>query len=101
MDQAGSVASVPIFVVSAKPICRFLRILRSEIEVSETGIVESKVEALVDNLAMAVMQADNLAADSPEYRVLSETVAYTLDLVDLGLSAESDAFDSLPPPRAR
>ncbi len=56
--------------------------------------MESRVEALVENLAMAVMQADNLAADSPEYGVLAETVAYALDLADLGLSAESDVFSS-------
>jgi hypothetical protein len=63
--------------------------------------MESKVEALVENLAMAVMQADSLAADSPEYGVLAETVAYALDLADLGLSAESDVFSSLEPPKAQ
>ena len=63
--------------------------------------MEARVEALVENLAVALMQADNLAADSPEYGVLAETVAYALDLADLGLSAESDAFDSLEPPKAR
>ncbi len=56
--------------------------------------MESRVEALVENIAMAVMQADNLAADSPEYEVLAETLAYALDLADLGLSAESEAFGS-------
>ena len=64
-------------------------------------IVESRVEALVENLAMAVMQADNLAADAPEYGVLAETLAYALDLADLGLSAEADVFDSLEPPKAQ
>ncbi|MDP9457050.1 MAG: hypothetical protein M3Q60_15030 [Actinomycetota bacterium] len=63
--------------------------------------MESRVEALVESLAVAVMQADSLAADAPEYRVLAETVAYALDLADLGLSAESDVFDSLEPPKAR
>jgi uncharacterized protein (DUF736 family) len=79
-----------------------MRILFSaELGVSEKGIVESRVEALVESLAVAVMQADSLAADAPEYRVLAETVAYALDLADLGLSAESDVFDSLEPPKAR
>ncbi len=55
--------------------------------------VETKVEALMENLAVAVMQANNLAADSPEYGALAETLAYTLDLAELGLSAESNAFD--------
>jgi hypothetical protein len=63
------------------------------------GIVEARVEALVENLAMAVMQANNLAADSPEYEALAETLAYALDLADLGLSAESNAFDALEPPK--
>ncbi len=63
--------------------------------------MESRVEALMEHLAMAVMQADNLAADSPEYEVLAETVAYALDLADLGLSAESDVFDSLEPPKGQ
>ncbi len=83
----------------AKLTRRFLRILRSEIGASEKGIVESRVEALVENIAMAVMQADNLAADSPEYRVLAETLAYALDLADLGLSAESNVSGSLEPPK--
>ncbi len=65
------------------------------------GILESKVEALMENLAMAVMQADNLAADAPEYEVLAETIAYALDLADLGLSAESDVFGSVGPPKAQ
>jgi heme oxygenase len=63
------------------------------------GIVEARVEALVENLAMAVMQANNLAADLPEYEALAETLAYALDLADLGLSAESNAFDALEPPK--
>ncbi len=63
--------------------------------------MESRVEALVEHLAMAVMQADGLAADSPEYEVLAETVAYALDLADLGLSAESDVFGSVGPPKAQ
>ena len=63
-------------------------------------IVEAKVEALMENLAVAVMQANNLAADSPEYEVLAETLAYALDLAELGLSAESDAFDLSETPRS-
>ncbi len=50
---------------------------------------------------MAVRQADNLAADAPEYEVLAETLAYALDLADLGLSAESDVFGSVGPPKAQ
>ncbi|CAA9246707.1 MAG: hypothetical protein AVDCRST_MAG93-1561, partial [uncultured Chloroflexia bacterium] len=50
------------------------------------------VEALIDNLAVVMMQANNLAADSPEYEALAETLAYALDLADMGLSAESNAF---------
>jgi hypothetical protein len=89
-------------VDGAKPTRRFLRILlRSKITVLGTGIVESRVEALVENIAMAVMQADNLAADSPEYELLAETLAYALDLADLGLSAESDVFGSARSPKPR
>ena len=62
--------------------------------------MEARVEALMENLAVALMQADNLAADSPEYGMLAETLAYALDLADLGLAAESDVFDSLQPPTA-
>lgn len=54
--------------------------------------METKVETLMENLAVAVMQADSLAADSPEYGALAETLAYALDLAELGLSAESGAF---------
>ena len=62
--------------------------------------MEARVEALMENLAVAVMQANNLAADAPEYEALAETLAYALDLADLGLSAESNAFDlsGLPKP---
>ena len=74
-------------------------LLRSEVWISGKGTVQARVEALVENLAVAVMQADNLAADSPEYGVLAETVAYALDLADLGLSAESDSFGSVAPPK--
>ncbi len=73
--------SVPNIVVGAKLTHRFLRILKSEIGISEKGIVEPRVEALVENIAIAVMQADNLAADSPEYGVLAETLAYALDQI--------------------
>ena len=63
--------------------------------------MEARVEALMDNLAaVAVIQASNLAADSPEYEALAETFAYALDLAELGLSVESNAFDSLQPPKA-
>ena len=62
--------------------------------------MEARVEALMENLAVVVMQANNLAADSPEYGSLAETLAYALDLAELGLSAESNAFDlsGLPKP---
>jgi hypothetical protein len=49
-------------------------------------LVETKVEALMENLALAVIQANNLAADSHEYEALAETLAYALDLAELGLS---------------
>lgn len=52
----------------------------------------ARVEALMENLAVAVMQADSLAADAPEYEALAETLAYALDLAELGLSVESNAF---------
>ena len=60
----------------------------------------AKAEALMENLAVVVMQANNLAADSPEYGALAETLAYALDLADMGLSAESNAFGLLGPPKA-
>ena len=63
--------------------------------------MEAKVEALMGNIAVAAMQANNLAADSPEYGTLAETLAYALDLAELGLSAESNAFSLLEPPKAR
>ena len=53
----------------------------------------------MENLAMTVMQADHLAADAPEYGKLAETLAYALELADLGLSAESGVFGSLEPPK--
>ncbi len=59
----------------------------------EGETVEARVAALVDNLAVTVMQADNLAADSAEYEALAEILAYALDLADLGLYSESGAFD--------
>ena len=64
-----------------------------------SGIVEARVESLVDNLAVAVMQANSLAADSPEYEALAETLAYALDLAELSLSVEEHAFNSLEPPK--
>jgi hypothetical protein len=63
-------------------------------------IVEALVEALMENLAVVVMQANNLAADSPEYGVLAETLAYALDLAEMGLSAESNASDLSEIPKA-
>ena len=54
----------------------------------------------MENLAVAVMQANGLAADSPEYENLAETLAYALDLADLGLSAESPVFEASEPPKA-
>ena len=62
-------------------------------------MVEARVAALMENLAVVVMQANGLAADSPEYEALAETVAYALDLADLALSAESKVFDALEPPK--
>ena len=63
--------------------------------------MEARVEALVENLAVAVMQANALAADSQKYEALAEILAYALDLAELGLSAEERAFDSIEPPKAR
>ncbi len=62
--------------------------------------MEARVEALMENLAVAMMQVNSLAADSPEYEALAETLAYALDLAELGLSSESNAFGSLQPPKA-
>lgn len=63
--------------------------------------MEDRVATLMDNIAVAVMQANNLAADSPEYEALAETLAYALDLTELGLAVESNTvFDSLEPPKA-
>jgi hypothetical protein len=64
------------------------------------GIVETRVEALVENLAVAVMQTNNLATDSSEYEMLAGTLAYAFDLADLGLLAESNTCDALEPPKA-
>ncbi len=61
--------------------------------------MEAKVEALMENLAVAVMQTNNLAADSPEYGALAEAVAYALDLAELGLSAGSSPFDLSETPK--
>jgi hypothetical protein len=61
---------------------------------------ETRVEALMKNLAVAVMQADNLAAESRDYEVLAETLAYALDLAELGLLAESSAVDLSELPQA-
>lgn len=61
--------------------------------------MEARVEALMENLAVAAMQANNLAADSPEYGTLADTLAYALDLAEMGLSAESGAFDLSETPK--
>ncbi len=62
--------------------------------------MEVRVANLMDNLAVVVMQANNLAADSPEYKALAEILAYALDLTELGLSIESNAvFDWSEPPQ--
>ena len=47
--------------------------------------METRVEALMEHLAVVVMQANNLAADSPEYDALAESLACALDLAELGL----------------
>ena len=62
--------------------------------------MEAKIAALMENLAVAVMQADNLAAESRDYEVLAETLAYALDLAELGLLAESSVFDLSETPKA-
>jgi len=61
--------------------------------------VETRVEALMENLAVAVMQADNLAAESRDSEVLAETLAYALDLAELGLSTGSSPFDLSETPK--
>jgi hypothetical protein len=66
----------------------------------EEEIVEARVEALMENLAVAVMQANSLATDSPEYEALAATLAFALDLADLGLSAESHVFEASDLPKA-
>ena len=48
---------------------------------------------MMENLAVAVMQAENLAVDSPEYGALAEILAYALHLTEMGLSSESSGFD--------
>ena len=63
-------------------------------------MVEARVAALMENLAVVVMQANNLAADSPQYEALAKTLAYALDLAELGLSVESNTLGSLEPPKA-
>ncbi len=61
--------------------------------------MEARVEELMDNLALAVMQAENLAAEPRDYEVLAETLAYAHDLAELSLSAESNAFGSSQLPK--
>jgi len=41
-----------------------------------------------------------LAAGSPEYEALAETLVYALDLAELGLWSEPNAFGSLQAPKA-
>ncbi len=62
--------------------------------------MEARVTALMENLAIVVMQANSLAADSPQYEALAKTLAYALDLAELGLSVESNTMGSLEPPKA-
>ena len=62
--------------------------------------MEARVAALMENLAVVVMQANSLAADSPQYEVLAKTLAYALDLAELGLSIESNTFGSSEPPKS-
>ena len=66
----------------------------------EERIVVARITALMENLAVAVMQANGLAADSPGYESLAERVAYALDLAGLGLAAESNVFYASEPPKA-
>ncbi len=54
---------------------------------------------MMEDLAVAVMRANDLAAASPEYGALAEAVAYALDLAELGVSVESGAFDLSNTPR--
>ncbi len=61
--------------------------------------MEAQVEALMENLAVALMQANNVASESPEYGALAKTLAYALDLAELGLSAESSVFDLSEAPK--
>jgi hypothetical protein len=49
---------------------------------------------------MGVMQATSLAGDSPENEALAETLAHAADLAGLGMSAESNVFDAMEPPKA-
>ncbi len=65
------------------------------------GIVETRVETLMENLAVVVMQANNLAADFPQYEALAKTLAYALDLAELGLSVDSNTLGSSEPPKAQ
>ena len=39
-----------------------------------------------------MLQVNNLAAESPKYEALAAATAYALDLAELGLSDESNAF---------
>jgi len=55
----------------------------------------------MENLAIAVMQADNLAADAPGVRSAGRNPRLCPELADLGLSVESDVFGSLKPPKAQ
>ena len=62
--------------------------------------MEARAEALMESFAVALMQANGPAADSPEYEALAKTVAYALDLAETGLLAESNTFGAWEPPRA-
>ena len=62
--------------------------------------MEARAEALMESFAVALMQANGPAADSPEYEALAKTVAYALDLAETGLLAESNTFGAWELPRA-
>jgi branched-subunit amino acid aminotransferase/4-amino-4-deoxychorismate lyase len=63
-------------------------------------MVETRVTASMENLAVTMMQANNLAADSPQYEALARTASYALDLAEVGLSSETNTFNSLEPTKA-
>lgn len=103
IKNTGPVGSVSCRCVSLLSVRNHSLIITYHSEIANRvfgkGTVEARIEALVENLAVALMQAENVAADASEYEVLAQTLAYALELADLGLSAESKVFDSLEPPK--